>query len=72
MSFPTIQSRFEGKTLFIKGESSNYITESHIPKIKKFFPNSNLKKITSSGHWPHVEKQDLFRKEIKNFFLMNS
>ena len=71
MSFPTIQNRFLGKTLFIKGESSNYITELHIPMIKKLFPNSNLKKITSSGHWPHVEKQDLFRKEIKNFFLRN-
>ena len=68
MSFPTIQNRFKGKTLFIKGENSNYIYESHLPTIKKFFPNSNLKRITNSGHWPHVEKPDLFRKEIKIFF----
>ena len=68
MSFPTIQNRYKGKTLFIKGENSNYIYESHLPTIKKYFPNSNLKRITNSGHWPHVEKPDLFRKEIKIFF----
>ena len=68
MSFPTIQNRFKGKTLFIKGENSNYIYESHLPTIKKYFHNSNLKRITNSGHWPHVEKPDLFRKEIKIFF----
>ena len=68
MSFPTIQNRFKGKTLFIKGENSNYIYESHLPTIKKYFPKYNLKRITNSGHWPHVEKPDLFRKEIKIFF----
>ena len=52
MSFPTIQNRFLGKTLFIKGENSNYINVSHHPRIKNFFPNFNLKKITNSGHWP--------------------
>ena len=69
MSFPTIQNRFLGKTLFIKGENSNYINVSHHPEIKKFFPNFNLKKITNSGHWPHVEKPHLFRGEIKIFFF---
>ena len=68
MSFPTIQNRFLGKTLFIKGENSNYINISHHPRIKKFFPNFKLKKITNSGHWPHVEKPQLFREEIKIFF----
>ena len=68
MSFPPIQNRFLGKTLFIKGENSNYINVSHHPGIKKFFPNFNLKKITNSGHWPHVEKPHLFREEIKIFF----
>mgnify|MGYP001448563420 FL=1 len=68
MSFPPIQNRFLGKTLFIKGENSNYINVSHHPEIKKFFPNFNLKKITKSGHWPHVEKPQLFREEIKIFF----
>ena len=71
MSFPTIQNRFLGKTLFIKGENSNYINVSHHSGIKKFFPNFNLKKITNSGHWPHVEKPQLFREEIKIFFLKN-
>jgi len=71
MSFPPIQNRFLGKTLFIKGQNSNYINVSHHPEIKKFFPNFNLKKITNSGHWPHVEKPHLFREEIKIFFLKN-
>ena len=67
-SFPKVQSSFEGNTLFIKGEKSSYILEEHLPIIKNFFPNFSLKKISGAGHWPHAEQQDLFRKELLNFF----
>ena len=67
--FPKIQNSFKGKTLFIKGKNSNYIQEKHLPLINNFFPNYSLIEIENSGHWPHVEQQDLFRKELLTFFM---
>lgn len=67
--FPKIQNSFNGKTLFIKGKNSNYIQEKHLPLINNYFPNYSLREITNSGHWPHVEQQDLFRKELLTFFM---
>ena len=67
--FPKIQNSFKGKTLFLKGKNSNYIQEKHLPLINNYFPNYSLREITNSGHWPHVEQQDLFRKELQTFFM---
>ena len=67
-SFPKIQNRFEGKTLFIKGKNSAYIQEKHLPIINNLFPNYYMREIANSGHWPHVEQQILFRKELLTFF----
>tara|TARA_A100001011_G_scaffold363660_1_gene413735 strand:- start:829 stop:1599 length:771 start_codon:yes stop_codon:yes gene_type:complete len=67
-SFPKIQKNFEGSTLFIKGEKSSYILEEHIKIINFFFPRFILKEIKKSGHWPHVEQQKLFIKELLDFF----
>ena len=66
--FPNLQNRFKGKTLFLKGKNSNYIQEKHLPLINDFFPNYSLREIANSGHWPHAEQQDLFRKELLTFF----
>ena len=67
--FPNSQNSFKGNTLFIKGKNSNYIQEKHLPKISNFFPNYSLREIANSGHWPHTEQQDLFRKELLTFFM---
>jgi len=66
--FPKIKNSFKGKTLFIKGKNSTYIQEKHLPIINNFFPNYYLREIANAGHWPHIEQQDLFRKELLTFF----
>ena len=53
----------------LKGKNSDYIQEKHIPIINNFFPNYSLREIANSGHWPHTEQQDLFRKELLTFFM---
>ena len=58
---------FYGKSLFIKGEKSNYITEIEIEKTKKFFPNLKLVTIPDSGHWVHSENPEFFLKETFTF-----
>ena len=51
---------FDRPTLFIRGGTSNYILDSDMPSIKKFFPASELKTIPKVGHWLHAENPKLF------------
>jgi len=46
---------FLGKTLFLKGERSNYILESELEILRKHFPNYILKTVKNAGHWLHAE-----------------
>ena len=51
---------FDRPTLFIRGGTSNYILDSDMPSIKKFFPASELLTIPKVGHWLHAENPKLF------------
>ena len=51
---------FDRPTLFIRGGTSNYILDSDLPSIKKFFPASELVTIPKVGHWLHAENPKLF------------
>ncbi|MBI3501672.1 MAG: alpha/beta fold hydrolase [Bacteroidetes bacterium] len=61
-------------TLFIRGEKSNYILDSDIPQIKKYFPSSvpiaiGIKTIAGAGHWVHADKPKEFAEAVKEFIL---
>ena len=58
---------FENKTLFLKGEKSNYITIEEEPIIEAHFPNSKIVEIKNAGHWLHAENPKLFYAEVSNF-----
>ncbi len=60
-------THFEGKTLFLKGEKSNYITENDFPLIEAHFPNSKMVTIKNAGHWLHAENPEQFYGEVTNF-----
>lgn len=47
---------FLGKTLFIKGEKSDYIQDADLPIISHHFPQYQLHTINQAGHWTHAEK----------------
>jgi pimeloyl-ACP methyl ester carboxylesterase len=55
------------RTLFIRGEKSNYISAPDIPEIKKRFPNYKLETIASAGHWVHAEQPESFYQTVINF-----
>lgn len=55
------------KTLFMRGERSNYITDKDLPAIKERFPDSELITIKEAGHWIHAEKPDDFFAEVMKF-----
>ena len=46
--------RFEGKTLFMRGEKSGYITEADKPDIEKHFPAAKFATVPDAGHWIHA------------------
>ncbi|MHA7131589.1 alpha/beta fold hydrolase [Algoriphagus namhaensis] len=58
---------YEGKTLFLAGAKSDYITDEDYEEIYEFFPNYQLVKIPDAGHWLHAEQPADVVKEIKNF-----
>ncbi|KAI0671667.1 alpha/beta-hydrolase [Trametes maxima] len=51
-SFPYLpgERRWDGPTLFIKGEKSKYINKHNIDAAKAFFPNMALERL-DAGHW---------------------
>ncbi len=58
---------FEGKTLFIKGQKSSYITAENYGVISDYFPNNELTEIDGAGHWVHAEKPKEFTEEVLRF-----
>lgn len=58
---------FEGPTLFIKGELSDYLLPEYEPAIRALFPNCSVKIINGTGHWLHGEKPQVFNKLVKRF-----
>jgi pimeloyl-ACP methyl ester carboxylesterase len=54
-------------TLFIRGETSDYITDLDWPMITELFPNSKLTTVPQAGHWVHAESPQTFSSEVLNF-----
>lgn len=54
-------------TLFIRGGSSDYITENDLPVIEKQFPESIVKTIPGAGHWVHAEAPRRFMEVVKSY-----
>lgn len=53
--------------LFVRGDKSNYITDSDLPMIRQRFPNYTLETIANSGHWVHAEQPQAFYDSVIRF-----
>jgi pimeloyl-ACP methyl ester carboxylesterase len=67
-----IDDQIEQKTLFIKGENSNYILESDIKMIEAMFSDVVIETIKNAGHWVHAENSTDFNSSVLNFLLLNN
>lgn len=63
-------ANYEGPTLFLRGDRSEYIMPNDFPEIKRHFPNANIETIDNAGHWLHAENPKQFFK--KTFHFLNS
>ena len=60
------RNHYDGPTLFLKGERSEYITSADLPEIKRHFPKAVLQTIDRAGHWLHAENpKQFFEKTMK-------
>ncbi|MBD79289.1 MAG: alpha/beta hydrolase [Crocinitomicaceae bacterium] len=63
----TTDAIFNGETLFIRGEKSNYVQEESLGLIDEYFPKNKLVTIPNAGHWLHAEQPKLFVEETLKF-----
>lgn len=60
---------YEGDTLFVRGEKSNYILPEEWDNCLRYFPKARLATISNAGHWVHAEQPMLFWETIRDFLV---
>lgn len=63
----TSTEKFEGKTLFIKGEKSKYITDDDKSEILNLFPEAEIKTCANTGHWVHADNPECMLTTVRDF-----
>ena len=58
---------YDGETLFIKGQNSEYINNTNYQIVNNQFPNSKIVEVSNAGHWVHAENLDDFVKQTLIF-----
>ena len=62
-----IDTRYAGKTLFVRGERSEYILPEHQGIILELFPNAEITTVAEAGHWIHAERPKQFMQILGHF-----
>ncbi|MDW5287361.1 alpha/beta fold hydrolase [Formosa sp. PL04] len=62
-----LHARFEGDTLFLRGDKSEYISFQDESIIKAHFPKAIIVTIKNAGHWLHAENPEDFYNEVLQF-----
>lgn len=62
-----ISLKFEGDTLFLRGDRSEYIGPSDETLIKMQFPKAIIKTVSNAGHWLHAENPKEFYQFVTDF-----
>lgn len=65
-ALPT-HATFDKKTLFLRGDRSEYIGEADQAIIHRHFPNAEIITIENAGHWLHAENPKDFYQSVINF-----
>ena len=58
---------YNGPTLFLRGDKSEYIAIQDEKLIAQHFPSSNIVTIKNAGHWLHAENPTDFYDAVINF-----
>lgn len=58
---------YSGRTLFIGGDKSDYITKNTSIYIFDLYPNAEIEFVSNAGHWVHADNPDELSSLIFNF-----
>ena len=58
---------YEGPTLFLRGERSDYVTAHHERRIRALFPSASVTTIAGAGHWLHAEQPSAVTDRLARF-----
>lgn len=58
---------YDKPTLFIRGETSDYITDDDVPAIRANFPQAEIVTINGAGHWVHADAPEAFAEVVMDF-----
>lgn len=64
------EHRFEGPTLFIRGEESPYIADGDMKEILQLFPAAKLETVKEAGHWVHAENPEQLLQLLRTFLIV--
>lgn len=64
---PVSVNSFEGKVLFLSGDSSDYVRPQHHPIIRQYFSRALIHTVKDAGHWLHADQPDKVLEKIKSF-----
>ena len=57
LAFPNRSGlKFDGPTLVVSGEYSNYVTNANHPVFLQYFPQAEFEVIPGAGHWVHADQ----------------
>ena len=59
---------FDGPTLFLRGDRSEYVTQNDRESITRHFPKASIETIDNAGHWLHAENPTQFFEKSLAFF----
>lgn len=62
-----IENHFKGKTLFLRGDKSDYILDADFETIYYHFPMATIETISNAGHWLHAENPIAFFNAVAAF-----
>ncbi len=55
-----LDEEYDGVTLFVRGDKSDYILDEDWENIHNFFPQAKLATVKNAGHWLHAEQPKVF------------
>lgn len=58
---------WDGPTLWISGEDSDYVHDSYQPAMSALFPRVRRVRVKNSGHWVHSDQPEIFVQVVRGF-----
>jgi len=69
--WPDPQGRhWDGPTLWISGEDSDYVHDSYQPAMSALFPRVRRVRVKNSGHWVHSDQPEIFVQVLRGFLKL--